>query len=1131
MHCGLVFILFMGILLVVKAFKNDKCGDNIRISTANYLTSPGYPLAYPPSQRCVWVISAPGPHQRILINFNPHFDLEDRECKYDYVEVRDGVDESGQLVGKYCGKIAPSPVVSSGNQLFIKFVSDYETHGAGFSIRYEIFKTGPECSRNFTSNSGVIKSPGFPEKYPNNLDCTFMIFAPKMSEIILEFESFELEPDPTPPTGVFCRYDRLEIWDGFPGVGPYVGRYCGQNTPGRIISYTGILALTINTDSAIAKEGFSANFTVIERTVPEDFDCSDPLGMESGEITSDQIMASSQYNPSWSPERSRLNYYENAWTPAEDSNKEWIQTLVTIPSHANIKGSRLSSWSGKTCSNAASCLDSTFQRQLHQPPLLLINVSSSSVMLMVDRQTQVDLGFLRFVSAIGTQGAVSQETHKIYFVKSYKVDVSSNGEDWITLKEGSKQKQLVEREKKRERGRDGMPDRRATGCNHRLLIGTGFLHLEANKPPLWVYEGTHGPGLDYLMVSPEYTVPSVKWRLKGAMLDSPLPHSYSVEGGQEVFQGNTNPTDVTKTMLPKPTLTRFLRVRPVTWETGIALRFEVYGCKISEYPCSGMLGMVSGLITDSQITASSHTDRSWVPENARLLTSRTGWTLLPQPQPFTSEWLQVDLGDEKLVKGMIIQGGKHRENKVFMKRFRIGYSNNGSDWRMVLDGSGNKPKLASSLPSPERFPASKVHQALFRAGHLLFFLATYQAHAALPLIFEGNSNYDTPELRTVEALTTRFIRIYPERATPAGMGLRLELLGCEIEGRDTQPGTYTAPTLPPTTVVPSTTPSDDCDDDQASCHSGTGDDYDVTAGTIIPETTTAEVDTIPAFLWFACDFGWANDPSFCSWTSEDTGSRWQIQSSGTPTLNTGPNMDHTGGSGNFIYTLATSPQETEVARLVSPVVSSPDSDLCVSFWYHMFGPHIGTLHIKQRKQTVDGPADILLWTVSGHQGNRWREGRVLVPRTNKPYQVVLESLVERKSWGDIAVDDIKVLDGLSMADCKDPDVPTEPMLPEDRLNEILEDITEYPDFVETNQISGAGNMLKTLDPILITIIAMSALGVFLGAICGVVLYCACSHGGMSDRNLSALENYNFELVDGVKLKKDKLNVQSSYSEA
>uniref|UniRef100_A0A8C1VQW6 Neuropilin n=1 Tax=Cyprinus carpio TaxID=7962 RepID=A0A8C1VQW6_CYPCA len=732
-----------------KLYSSDKCGDNIRITSANYLTSPGYPVSYYPSQKCTWVISAPGPNQRILINFNPHFDLEDRECKYDYVEVRDGVDESGQLVGKYCGKIAPSPVVSSGNQLFIKFVSDYETHGAGFSIRYEIFKTGPECSRNFTSSSGVIKSPGFPEKYPNNLDCTFMIFAPKMSEIVLEFESFELEPDTQPPTGVFCRYDRLEIWDGFPGVGPYIGRYCGQNTPGRIISYTGILALTINTDSAIAKEGFSANFTVLERTVPDDFDCTEPLGMETGEIHSDQIMASSQYNPSWSPERSRLNNPENGWTPAEDSTKEWIQ---------------------------------------------------------------VDLGFLRFVSAIGTQGAISQETSKRYYVKSYKVDVSSNGEDWITIKDGPKQK---------------------------------------------------------------------------------------------IFQGNTNPTDVARAMFPKPTLTRYLRIRPYSWEAGIALRFEVYGCKISEYPCSGMLGMVSGLIADSQITVSSHTERTWVSENARLLTSRSGWMLLPQPQPYADEWLQIELGEEKLFRGLIIQGGKHRDNKVFMKKFRLGYSNNGSDWKMVMDATGNKPK-----------------------------------------IFEGNLNYDTPALRTVEPILTRFVRVYPDRATPAGMGLRLELLGCEME----------VPTVPPTTPASSTVPSDECDDDQANCHSGTGDDYDQTGA-------NTRLQRLHPYLLHLAPF-------------------------------------------------------TEVARLVSPSVSGQDSDLCLSFWYHMFGSHIGTLHIKQRRESSQGSADVLLWTVSGHQGNRWREGRVFNAGVCLYFQVVIESVVERKSWGDIAVDDIKILDNLNMADCK-----------------------------------------------------------------------------------------------------------------
>lgn len=53
-----------------------------------------------------------------------------------------------------------------------------------------------------------------------------------------------------------------------PSVGPHIGRYCGQTSPGRVISYTGILSMTITTDNAIAKEGFSANYTIRERNLP-----------------------------------------------------------------------------------------------------------------------------------------------------------------------------------------------------------------------------------------------------------------------------------------------------------------------------------------------------------------------------------------------------------------------------------------------------------------------------------------------------------------------------------------------------------------------------------------------------------------------------------------------------------------------------------------------------------------------------------------------------------------------------------------------------------------------------------------------------------------------------------------------
>lgn len=62
--------------------------------------------------------------------------------RYDYVEIHDGNSETADLVGKHCSNIAPAPIISSGPSLHIKFVSDYAHQGAGFSLRYEIFKTG-----------------------------------------------------------------------------------------------------------------------------------------------------------------------------------------------------------------------------------------------------------------------------------------------------------------------------------------------------------------------------------------------------------------------------------------------------------------------------------------------------------------------------------------------------------------------------------------------------------------------------------------------------------------------------------------------------------------------------------------------------------------------------------------------------------------------------------------------------------------------------------------------------------------------------------------------------------------------------------------------------------------------------
>lgn len=105
-----------------------------------------------------------------------------------------------------------------------------------------------------------------------------------------------------------------------------------------------------------------------------------------------------------------------------------------------------------------------------------------------------------------------------------------------------------------------------------------------------------------------------------------------------------------------------------------------------------------------------------------------------------------------------------------------------------------------------------------------------------------------------------------------------------------------------------------------------------------------------------------------------------------------------GSKGNFIYMqLGDSdlPSKTgedtvkgdKVARLASPTITTPDSELCMSFWYYVFNEHAGTLHIKLWKQEEDVEEARVLKTISGHQGRRWMERRVLLPNSTEPYKV------------------------------------------------------------------------------------------------------------------------------------------------
>lgn len=58
----------------------------------------------------------------------------------------------------------------------------------------------------------------------------------------------------------------------------------------------------------------------------------------------------------------------------------------------------------------------------------------------------------------------------------------------------------------------------------------------------------------------------------------------------------------------------------------------------------------------------------------------------------------------------------------------------------------------------------------------------------------------------------------------------------------------------------------------------------------------------------------------------------------------------------------------------------------MTFWYHMSGSHVGTLRVKLRYQKPE-EYDQQVWMVVGHQGDHWKEGRVLLHKSLKLYQV------------------------------------------------------------------------------------------------------------------------------------------------
>ncbi|XP_049544721.1 cubilin homolog [Anopheles darlingi] len=204
---------------------------------------------YQHNARCEWIIVAPAGHA-IQLSWNS-FELElSGNCVYDYVEIFDNSTLADSLVGRYCGSQKPPVMTSSGTMITIRFVTDSSSSKDGFSVAFTFMDVEKSCGGNFFTTNGIIRSPGWPNIYPSNKVCEWVINVPMGMQIQLLVSTFVMEKHRT------CRFDGLTIRNGGTENSPLIGTFCGEQDFNGTISFGHQLYLRFFSDSSRNYKGF-----------------------------------------------------------------------------------------------------------------------------------------------------------------------------------------------------------------------------------------------------------------------------------------------------------------------------------------------------------------------------------------------------------------------------------------------------------------------------------------------------------------------------------------------------------------------------------------------------------------------------------------------------------------------------------------------------------------------------------------------------------------------------------------------------------------------------------------------------------------------------------------------------------
>ncbi|NWX91173.1 AEGP protein, partial [Nothoprocta pentlandii] len=142
----------------------------------------------------------------------------------------------------------------------------------------------------------------------------------------------------------------------------------------------------------------------------------------------------------------------------------------------------------------------------------------------------------------------------------------------------------------------------------------------------------------------------------------------------------------------------------------------------------------------------------------------------------------------------------------------------------------------------------------------------------------------------------------------------------------------------------------------------------------LQETVSAAIDNVtfvscdpgvapPEAAELSCNF----ETGTCGWYQDQRSDFQWVRGTGQ-----GQGSDHTTGSGYFLAADPAAPgTRGQRAQLITAYLQPPAAAQCLSFWYRLAGPQIGTLNLKLKREEEE---ELVLWTRRGAQGSVWHRG-------------------------------------------------------------------------------------------------------------------------------------------------------------